>query len=53
VVESRVPESVRASLRILATHRALFDRRSRGWGLTMTEHEIQRVVAIFETSNAQ
>jgi hypothetical protein len=53
-VSHAIPPAVQASLRILATHRALFEaRRGGGWGITMGEPEIARVVAIFESNRAK
>lgn len=48
-----MPENVRASLRILATHRALFDRtRTSGWGISMTEADVARVIRVFDDCGA-
>jgi hypothetical protein len=48
------PKAVRESLRILATHRAVFgSKRSRGWGISMTEADITRVVGLFEQLGAR
>lgn len=53
-VVAGVLEAVRESLRILTTHRALFgSRRSRGWGVTMTEADIVRVIEVFEKTGAR
>lgn len=51
---SAMPEGVGASLRILARHRALFDRdRRSGWGVSMDETDILRVVRVFEDCTAR
>ncbi len=51
---SATPESVRRSLRILAVHRSLFPGRpTRGWGFTMTESDIVRVIEVFEGAGAR
>jgi hypothetical protein len=48
------PEAVSESLRILTTHRALFDcQRSRGWGVSMTEADVIRVIKVFESEGAR
>jgi hypothetical protein len=50
-----IPEAIRRSMRILATHRALFGRRDgaeRG-GRTMSEADINRVVEVFEACRAR
>jgi len=49
-----IPEAIRRSMRILATHRALFGRpvHGRGAARTMSETDIARVVEVFETSRA-
>jgi hypothetical protein len=47
------PEAVRASLRILSTHRALFQSgRSCGWGISMNEDDIARVIRVFNSQGA-
>jgi hypothetical protein len=46
-----IPETVRRSMKILATHRALFGSR-RTMGRTLSELEISRVVSVFESNRA-
>jgi hypothetical protein len=46
-----IPETVRRSMKILATHRALFGSR-RTTGRTLSELEISRVVSVFESNRA-
>jgi hypothetical protein len=46
-----IPEVVRRSMRILATHRALFGSR-RTTGRTLGESDINRVVSVFEIHGA-
>jgi len=48
-----MPASVRTSLRILATHRALFSGRKTGWGVSMNEAEIIRVIQVFDAHQAR
>jgi hypothetical protein len=50
-----IPEPIRRSMRILATHRALFGRRdgAERAGRTMSEADITRVVEVFEASHAR
>jgi hypothetical protein len=48
-----IPVGVRTSLRILATHRALFGGRKTGWGVSMNEAEIVRVIQVFEANQAK
>src|SRR5438309_12064665 len=47
-----IPEAIRRSMQILATHRALFGRRDRDRRMAraMTEPDMARVIAIFETT---
>jgi hypothetical protein len=49
-----IPEAIRRSMQILATHRALFGRRSHGGrgNYTMSEADVVRVVEVFEASRA-
>jgi hypothetical protein len=44
-----IPEPIRRSMRILATHRALFGTRGRARA-TMSELDISRVVAVFKSN---
>jgi hypothetical protein len=55
VTADGIPEAIRRSMRILATHRALFGRpQSGGRGSrTMSETDITRVVEIFEAKRAR
>jgi hypothetical protein len=52
-----VPEAIRRSMQILATHRALFGRADRGGqsrgARTMAESDIARVVEVFEACHAR
>jgi hypothetical protein len=49
-----MPEGVRASLRILEIHRGLFaGGLRRGWGVSMGEADVVRVVQAFEASGAK
>jgi hypothetical protein len=50
-----IPEPIRRSMRILATHRALFGRRDGAAraGRTMSEADINRVVEVFEACRAR
>jgi hypothetical protein len=48
------PEAIRISLRILRVQRRLLGgASSRGWGVSMTETDILRVIEAFEASGAQ
>jgi hypothetical protein len=50
-----IPEPIRRSMQILATHRALFGRRVHGGrgARTMSEHDIARVIEVFEAEGAR
>jgi hypothetical protein len=50
-----IPDAVRRSMQILATHRALFGRRVHGGrgARTMSEQDIARVIAVFEAERAR
>jgi hypothetical protein len=53
--QAGIPEAIRRSMRILATHRALFGEsggRARG-ARSMSEADIQRVVNVFESCRAE
>jgi hypothetical protein len=54
VTSTGIPEAIRRSMRILATHRALFGGPGRGerGARTMSETDISRVVEVFETCGA-
>jgi hypothetical protein len=55
VAVAGIPETIRRSMRILATHRALFGRRDRDGrtARTMTEADIARVIEVFETNHVR
>jgi hypothetical protein len=55
VTPDGIPDAIRTSMRILATHRALFGRREAGGrgGCTMTETDIARVVEVFEAKRVK
>jgi hypothetical protein len=48
-----MPTGVRTSLRILATHRALFGGRKTGWGVSMNEADVVRVIQVFDANHAK
>jgi hypothetical protein len=47
-----IPEPIRHSMGILATHRALFGRRDRSRGRVMKETDIARVIDFFKAKRA-